>query len=224
VKENTMAITIYYASGSCPSWRVMFSLALKGLDYETRLLDISKRQHKAAEILAMNPHGKVPVMRDGDFVLYESLAIVSYLDRKYPDPPILGRTAEANGEIWRMWSECVCYVEPIIDRLCIPLYRGVAAEQADAVRAAARDLAAALAPFEARLAKTPWLAGDEPTAADAAFVPMIGHLHRALEKPAAHDLDLELLPIGARVPAFAAWWDRVRAVAGFEKTYPPHWR
>jgi glutathione S-transferase len=92
------------------------------------------------------------------------------------------------------------------------------------VRTAARDVAAELAPFEARLARTPWLTGEQPTAADAAFVPQIGHLLRATGKPVAQDLDLDLAPFAERFPAFAAWWARCQALPGFDRTYPPHWR
>jgi glutathione S-transferase len=217
-------ITIYWASGSCPSWRVLFSLELKGLAYESRLLELSKKQHKSADMLALNPRGKVPVLRDGDFALFESMAIVAYLEAKYPDRKVLGRGPEETAMIWRLWSECVFYLEPAVDKLCIPIYRGVAAEQSEAVRAAARDIAVQLAPFEARLANAPWLAGAEPTAADGAIVPQIGHLFRALEKPVARTLDLELEPLAARFPAIAAWWERCRALPNFDRTYPPHWR
>lgn len=219
-----MAITIYWASGSCPSWRVLFTLELKGLAYESKVLDISKREHRSADMLAINPRGRVPVMRDGDHTLFESMAIIAYLERRYPERPVLGRTPEQTGLVWRMFSECVSYLEPAVDRMCIPIYRGTAPEQADAVRAAARDVAAELAPFEARLARTPWLAGDEPTAADGAFVPQIGHLQRAAGKEIARDLELEVAPFAAKLPAFAAWWDRCRALPGFERTVPPHWR
>lgn len=219
-----MPITIYWASGSCPSWRVLFSLELKGLAWESRVLDFSKREHKSAEMLALNPRGRVPVMRDGDHVLYESIAILNYLEAKYPERPIFGRTPEDKGLIWRLYSECVFYVEPTLDRMCIPIYRGTAPEQAEAVRAAARDVVAELAPFEARLARAPWLAGDEPTAADAAFVPQIGHIIRASGRPVVRDLELEVAPFAAKFPGFAAWWDRCCALPGFDRTYPPHWR
>lgn len=216
-------ITIFRASGSCPSWRVMFALELKGLAYDAPLLDISKQQHKTAEMLALNPRGKVPILKDGEFSLFESMAIVAYLDAKYPERKVLGRTPEETALIWRLWSECMCYLEPAVDKLCIPIYRGVAAEQADAVRAAARDIAAQLAPFEERLTSSPWLVGEQPTSADGAIVPQIGHLFRALEKPVAKTLDLELDPLHSRFPGIAAWWDRCRALPNFGRTYPPHW-
>jgi glutathione S-transferase len=116
-----MAITVFWASGSCPSWRVLFTLQLKGLAYESRVLEFSKREHKSADLLAVNPRGKVPVLRDGDFSLYESMAIIAYLEARYPERPVLGRSPEETGAIWRTWAECVFYVEPAIDRVCIPI-------------------------------------------------------------------------------------------------------
>jgi glutathione S-transferase len=219
-----MAITLYWASGSCPSWRVLFCLELKGLEYESRVLEFSKREHKSAEMLALNPRGKVPVLRDGDYTLYESIGILAYLEAKYPERPVLGRTPEETGLIWRWISEVMAYVEPAIDRVCIPIYRGTAAEQVDALRAASRDVAGELAAYEARLARTPWLGGADPTAADAALVPLVGHLLRATGKPIAQELDLEIAPLASRFPAIAAWWARCNALPGFGRTFPPHWR
>jgi glutathione S-transferase len=219
-----MAMTIYWASGSCPSWRVLFCLELKGLAYESRLLEFSKREHKSADMLALNPRGKVPVLRDGDYTLYESIGIIAYLESKYPMRPVLGRTPEETGVIWRLISEVLAYVEPAIDRVCIPIYRGTAAEQVDVVRTAARDVAGELSSLEARLASTEWLVGAEPTAADAALVPQVGHLMRATGKPIAQELNLEIAPLAKRFPAIAAWWDRCNAMPGFGRTYPPHWR
>ena len=44
------------------------------------------KEHKTAEFLALNPRGKVPVIRDGAFTLSESVAILLYLDRRFPEP------------------------------------------------------------------------------------------------------------------------------------------
>lgn len=219
-----MAITVYWWSGSCPSWRVLMTLEHKQLPYESRLLQFTPFAQRSPEHLALNPRGRVPVVRDGDYALYESIAIIAYLEAKYPERPVLGRAPEETGLVWRWVSELMSYLEPALDRVCIPIYRGTAPEQVDAVRAASRDVATELAPFEARLAKQTWLVGDGPTAADYALVPQVGHLYRAMSKPVAQDLDLELQPVSARFPAVAAWWDRIRALPGFERTYPPHWK
>jgi glutathione S-transferase len=219
-----MAIKVFWTSGSCPSWRVLLTLEHKRLAYESQVLDTSKREQKSADHLAMNPRGKVPVLRDGDYSLYESIGIIAYLDAKYPERPVLGRTPEETGLVWRYVSEVMSYLEPALDLVCLPIYRGTAAEQVDAVRTAARAVAVELAPFEARLATQSWLVGDGPSAADFALVPQVGHLHRAMGKPITRDLDLELAPVSARFPAVTAWWERVQSLPGFERTYPPHWK
>jgi len=211
-------------SGSCPSWRVLFALELKGLAYEAKVLDRSKGENRAADILAMNPRGKVPILRDGDVTLYESMAIVAYLEAQYPKRPVLGRSPAETGLVWRTWSEVVCYLEPALDRICIPIYMGKAAERVEEVRTAAHNVAAELAPLEERLTRAPWLAGDEPTAADGALVPQIGHALRACSKPIAQELDLALVPFDTRFPAITSWWQRCNALPNFERTTPPHWR
>ena len=76
-----MAIKLYWGSGSPFAWCVMLTLEVKGLAYESKLLEFSKGEHKAADYLRLNPRGKVPTLQDDDFVLYESLAIMMYLDR-----------------------------------------------------------------------------------------------------------------------------------------------
>src|SRR4051812_19147162 len=94
-----MTLQIYWGSGSPYAWRVLLAAELKRIPYESKLLEFSKGDLKTPEFLALNPRGKVPVIRDGDFVLAESMAIMAYLDRKQPEPPLFGRTAEETGRI-----------------------------------------------------------------------------------------------------------------------------
>src|SRR6202035_4792032 len=54
-----------------------------GLDCKTRLVDLSKDEHLTPEFARLNPNKKVPVLVDGDFVLWESNAILLYLGRKF---------------------------------------------------------------------------------------------------------------------------------------------
>jgi glutathione S-transferase len=88
-------VEIYWISGSPFSWRVLLTAEVKGIPYEGKLLEASKGEHKTLEFLAINPLGRVPAIRDGNFTLHESLAIMVYLDRKYPNPPLFGRTPES---------------------------------------------------------------------------------------------------------------------------------
>ena len=99
-----MALEVFWGSGSPFSWRVLLALEYKRVPYESRLLQFAKQEHKSPQMLRMNPRGRVPVLRDGDFVVFESLACLAYLDRKYPDPPLFGRTAEDAGTILKLRS------------------------------------------------------------------------------------------------------------------------
>ena len=89
-----MALEIWWGSGSPYSWRALLALEYKQLSYESHLVQFAKQEHKAPALVKMNPRGRVPVLKDGDYVCFESLAILHYLDRKYPERPLFGRTAE----------------------------------------------------------------------------------------------------------------------------------
>lgn len=219
-----MAMEIYWGSGSPYAWRALLALEIKKVPYTSRLLEFSKGQHKTPEYLALNPRGKVPALKNGKVVLAESLAILAYLDREFPQPPLFGRTAEQAGLIWKSIFESMNYLEPVANRVIAPLFFNEAAEKADDIRAAAKDVHAELAGMERRLAAQDWLATDGLSAADIAVYPWIELLLRAAGKEAAGPLNLGLLPLAKTYPAIAAWCDRVRAVPGYDKTYPPHWR
>ena len=79
-----MTIDVYWGSGSPYSWRVLLALEHKGLAYSSHLLQLAMQEHKAPHMLAINPRGRVPVLKDGDYVVFESLAVLYYLERKYP--------------------------------------------------------------------------------------------------------------------------------------------
>jgi glutathione S-transferase len=79
-----MAIDFYWGSGSTPCWRVALALEFKGLTYNSHLLHFDLQEHKSPQMLAMNFRGRLPVLRDNDYVVFESLAILYYLDRNTP--------------------------------------------------------------------------------------------------------------------------------------------
>ncbi|HTX05040.1 MAG TPA: glutathione S-transferase family protein, partial [Steroidobacteraceae bacterium] len=111
-----MAIDIYWGSGSPYAWRVLLALEYKRLHYTSHLLQFSKQEHKSPQMLHLNPRGRVPVLKDGDYVCFESLAILYYLDLKYPAPPIFGRSPEEAGTIMRVICEYQAYIEPHLSR------------------------------------------------------------------------------------------------------------
>src|ERR1051325_11661865 len=82
-----MKLYTYYRSQA--SFRVRIALNLKGLSREDVFLHLEKGDQFAADYRALNPQMVVPTLIDGDTKLFQSLAILEYLDEKYPEPPLL---------------------------------------------------------------------------------------------------------------------------------------
>ena len=219
-----MSIQVYWGSGSAFAWRVLLALEVKQLAYESKLIEFSKQEHKTAEFLRLNPRGKVPTLRDGDFVVYESIAILQYLDRKYPQVPLFGTRAEDTGLINQDVCEVLSYIEKPVGQMTRPLFSGELAGKESQVREAAATLHRELQQYDARLARCSWLRGDTLTAGDIVLYPFIPTLLRAAAKPAAGPLNLGFLPFGERYPHMARWSAAIEKLPGYARTYPPHWR
>ncbi|XP_052767548.1 maleylacetoacetate isomerase-like isoform X1 [Mya arenaria] len=84
---------LYSYFRSSASWRVRIVLALKGIDYEYRAVNLVKDggHQKKDEFTALNPMGQVPVLVVGDVAISQSLAIIDYLEDVYPNNPITPR-------------------------------------------------------------------------------------------------------------------------------------
>jgi len=219
-----MAIELYWGSGSPFAWRVMLTLEVKGLEYESKLLEFSKGDHKTAAYLKLNPRGKVPSLKDGDFVLYESLAIMSYIDRKYPDPPLFGKTPAETGLIWRWLAECESYVVSAGDKLVRPIFFGQGLERVEEIQQGVQTLRDEFKRLDERLARSQWLVGDKLSAADIGIFPITQLVLRAASKEAAQPFNLGFLPLEQRFPNIARWVQRIEALPNYQRTYPPHWR
>jgi len=219
-----MAIDVYWGSGSPYSWRVLLALAFKRLPYTGHLLQFSKQEHKSPQMLALNFRGRVPILKDGDYVVFESLAILYYLDLKYPDPPIFGRTAEEAGVIMRVICEYQSYAELHVNRLVdaffFPEKRRIWDELATSMHVVASEARS----IEMRLAKSDWVVGESFSAADIVIFPGLQVLLRALAKPGAEELSSRFLPLEINYPALARWVQRVEALPGYDRTFPPHWK
>lgn len=97
--------------------RVKIALHEKGLAYETVPTDIRKGDQKKPEFLKLNPYGKVPVIADGEAVLFESCIINEYLDEKYPNPPLMPKDPYKRGRIRVLTDYGINYIQPQYWRL-----------------------------------------------------------------------------------------------------------
>jgi glutathione S-transferase len=219
----TMTLEVIWGSGSPYAWRVLLALEVKGLSYQSRLIQFSRDEHRSPEHLALSPRGKVPVLRDGDYALSESLAIMAYLDRKHPDPAIFGRSAEETGLIWNVISEFESYVSPLVARVIAPAFGGRLLDAED-MQAAAGELHGELGRMEQAVSARGWLAVQQLSAADLAVYPFVEALLRAAGKEAVRPMGLGFVPLAERYPVLEDWRRRIAALPGYARTYPPHWR
>ncbi len=211
-----MSITFYAGSGSTPSWKVWLSLEHKQIPYELKLLSFSAGEHKAPAFLAVNPRGRVPTLSDGDFVLWESTAIIEYLEDRYPERPLLPRDPRDRGRVRRIMMEADLELDAAMDQMARATFRAPEGKRDPALLERGRTAALA---FIARLeadVRGPFVDGAEPGMADYTVYPMLAMIRRTAVR-----FDAGAVAFGPRV---ATMLEHVEALPYFERTYPPHWR
>jgi glutathione S-transferase len=219
-----MTLEVYWGSGSPFSWRVLLALEFKRLKYLSHELDLARLEHKSPQMLALNPRGRVPVLKDGDYVCYESLAILMYLERKYPRPALFGRTAEEAGTVMRFICEYQLYAEEHITKIITAIYFQSPENRIEEIKRSIEAMNSEARKLDQRLGKHKWLVGDLCSAADLMIFPGIKLLLRALQRREAEDLQTPFTPLEENFPGIAAWMRNVEALPGYDSTYPPHWR
>jgi glutathione S-transferase len=176
-----------------------------GVPYELRLVDRQQNSHKAPDYLKLNPNGLIPVLVDGDLVLYETAAICLHLADTHPDAklaPPLGTPQRAQFYKWLMWLTNTLQATSIVywypER-----WADSPGAVAEVKARAEQKVGAQLDLLDAEMARhgQPWLLGGDYTALDpyvltlcrwtrfftrpARNLPHLGGLlHRMLERPA----------------------------------------
>jgi glutathione S-transferase len=79
-------------------------LSEKRIPWDPVLVDLKRGEHRAPEFLSLNPNGKVPVLVDGDVLIYDSTIINEYLEEKFPDPPLTFSSPAERASV-RMWED-----------------------------------------------------------------------------------------------------------------------
>lgn len=163
---------IYYHPLSFPSLAPVFTAEAAGIDYTTKLVDLTSGEQSSAEYLAINPYGKVPALKDGDFKMAESAAIMRYMARAnnsalYPSEV----KAQAKCDQWMDFVNH--HIRTNIgkvhfNRTLAPMLGADVDEKslADGLRFLGNNVPA----IEQTLSQQPYLCGDEMTLADIALV------------------------------------------------------
>jgi glutathione S-transferase len=214
---------VYWFGGSPFCWRVLLALELKGITYESKLLEASNKDHKSAAFLQLNPRGTVPVIRDAEVIVRDSMAILAYVEKKHPTPPLFGDTPETTARIWERIGDHEDGFHSTTRDVIRPIFRNKVDEFRDRLAEAAVAVDTQLVALDDVLSSSTWLAGDGPSAAEVVYYPTFQRLLRAVKKPAAAALDLPFASLRDRFVHIASWLDRLEALPGVAGTRPPHW-
>jgi glutathione S-transferase len=199
LKEKIMSeLTVYGRATSSNVQIVMWVLAELGLSAERLNIGHSYGGNDTAEYRTMNPNGLVPVLKDGELVIWESAAILRYLCAKYGSDPFwpddLGERARL--DMWAEW--CKNTFGPTFNyNVFVPSIRTPPAQRDHA--AIAKAIEATKPPalmLDERIGAGPWMAGEHFTFADI----MAGNL---LYRYFTHDFDR------AETPNLRAYYDRL---------------
>ncbi|MFC1664123.1 glutathione S-transferase family protein [Pseudomonadota bacterium] len=219
-----MTIEVYWGSGSGPAWRVLLALELKNLDYQSHLLELTKDQQKKSEILRLNPRGQIPILKDGEVVVSESLAIMLYLENRYPKPSLFGETPQQLAKINQLVQEVLSYMEKPFEAIIRPIFRNRVENNMETLMETAPTVKRELELVDQLITKSEWIAGSEISAADIVFLPTFQRLLRAIDKNPEIANTLQLGLLDDEFHNLLDWNNRMQALPAFAKTYPPHWR
>jgi len=160
-------LTVYGHPFSPNTRKVRWALEEADVAYEFKQVDLIKREQKTPEFLKLNPNGRVPVLDDDGFILWESNAILWYVGDKLGRGTIVPEDVKLRAYIdqWMWWQYAdltpagAAWFMKLMERLGRPLD---AAKHLDAIKSAAR----AAAVLDGHLAGKQFVVGDRFTIAD----------------------------------------------------------
>jgi len=170
-----MSIKLYDYTTSPNCQRVKVVLEEKKLPYEIVPVDLPKKEQKKPEFLKLNPYGKVPVIADGETVLYESCLINEYLEEKYPERPLMPKDPAKKAKIRILIDFGMNHLDAPYRKVRIEMAKEEKEQNQQAVEEGTRELKDLLKRFEQELGDQPYLAGDF-SLVDAALIPRLNRL------------------------------------------------
>jgi glutathione S-transferase len=157
-----------HTSPNCQRTRVV--LYEKNLSYETIPVDLVKKEQKRPEFLKMNPYGKVPVLVDGNTIIYESCIINEYLEEKYHDPPLMPKDAGLRSKIRILVDYGVNRTYPAYERLRNEMLKLEGERKLAVISEAKQEIKGLMQRLEDEIGDQPYLAGAF-SLLDAAVIP-----------------------------------------------------
>ena len=206
-------IVVHGVPGSPFLRAVMLGLEEKGQPY--RVQPLGPGETKSEAYLKLHPFGRIPAFEHGDFVLYETQAILRYLDDVFPEPPLEPKDPRAAARMnqligvndWYLFPQAIRVIG--FQRIVGPALMGTTPDEA-VIAAAVPDTRRCLGELDRVVGEGPYLTGGQLTIADLLIAPQLDFL--------------ALTPEGAEIlrgTRLLAWLERMRARPSMQATLPP---
>ena len=203
---------LYNYFRSSASYRVRIALALKGLAYDYKPVHLAKNEQFTESYAAVSAARLVPLLRDGEHTLTQSLAIIEYLEETHPEPPLLPTDPPGRARVRALALDIVCEIHPLNNlRVLRYLTRDLKLGEDDKNRWYRHWVETGLETVERQLAAQPatYCHGEQPGMADCVLVPQIFNARR-------FECRLDHVPQVLRV------FDACMKLDAFERTRPEH--
>jgi glutathione S-transferase len=167
-------LKLHYHPFSTFSRRVTIALLEKGIDCERIELDMMAGAHRSDAYRKLNPYGRVPALEDGDFVLYESTAILEYLEATHPQPPLVPADVRGRALVAMHMKLCDIQLARQTGTIIFPK-RFLPKERWDlaAMAHAKKEIEKHLTILEPQLAGKTFLTGDAYSLVEVCYTPFV---------------------------------------------------
>ena len=184
---------------SSAAYRVRIALNLKAVEYESRPVNLLESAQKSDDYRALNPQGLVPMLEIDGLKLTQSLAIIVYLDQRFPVPPLMSVSIADQAHVRAMALLVACDIHPINNLRVLRYLKSELGHEQEQVDAWYRHwIVEGLTALEAMAAPKAgdFLFGDSVTLADVCLVPQLFNARR-------FDVPLDSFPTLVRADANA---------------------
>lgn len=193
---------------------VRLTLEEKGVPYELKEVDIFKGAHKEPEYLAKHPFGKVPAFEHDGMVLYETGAILRYVDEAFEGPSLQPSDVRERARMTQILGVVDAYAYPcmigtiVIQRIITPMMGGTPNEEA--IESAIPTAKTCVETLDGLMPDGHYMVGDRLSLADLLFVPVYDYFSQTPEGE-------KLL---AQAPNLARWWTSMSDRPSVQSTKP----
>ncbi|MBL0956534.1 MAG: glutathione S-transferase family protein [Leptospira sp.] len=171
--------SLYSHPNSTYSKRVHIYMKYRNLEYETIHVALDKLENRKKPFLSINPYGKVPVLKDGEFLLSESSAIIRYLEEKHQfSNPLFPLDLQKRAILYQMLNQCeseYCFPNSVVyfSKKFVPEEKWEPKRMKDSSKRIGRHLEI----IDSILSKAQYLFGNEFGLLEILYAPFIEHNH-----------------------------------------------